>query len=431
MRSGSQNIVLNVSPRMELPLSSSGKTSLESLTFKDGAIYLYRPRDYKKPTWVCRLKVRGMKGYIIRSCGTIDQHAAYKFADDLYSQFLVRSLNGEDLNSPQIVKAADAYMTRLKPSSDRQSIHYKILLIERCKPIFGKASFADLDTSFLSRLIDRLAEQSRKGKLSSNTIRRIYSDLKHFLNWCLEEGYIQSIPRFPKVLGEQSNRPHFDAKDWAKLTRHLREFVKHENSGIRRQRMMLRDYVLILVNSGVRIGEARLLKWRDIREVGGSDERPADIVLMVEGKTGMREVVSRSWDIKKSFKRLFEIRLEELRSESNPNPSIDPDDYIFCHTDGSAIGSFKKSFRSLMKSAGVEHDSRGRPRTLYSLRHTYATNSLQHKVNHYALAKNMGTSVAMIEQFYGHTSNVAAADELTKRVPRRKSGAASSLEWLA
>jgi hypothetical protein len=49
-----------------------------------------------------------------------------------------------------------------------------------------------------------------------------------------------------------------------------------------------------------------------------------------------------------------------------------------------------------------------------SLRHTYATFRLQEGVNHYVLARNMGTSVKMLENFYGHTSDRAMADELTK-----------------
>jgi hypothetical protein len=48
----------------------------------------------------------------------------------------------------------------------------------------------------------------------------------------------------------------------------------------------------------------------------------------------------------------------------------------------------------------------------------------------YTLAKNMGTSVAMIEQYYGHTTNIQSADELTKRVRKQSSGASSSLSWL-
>ena len=406
------------------------RQALESRTFKDGSIYIYRRPDYKKLTWLCRLKIPNMKGYVVRSTKTADEHAAYKFADDLYNQFLVRSLKGEDLNSPNISKVIDSYIARLEPSASRQSIHFKILLVKRARPFFQLKTFAELDTALISRLIDYLVKGSRNGSLSPNTIRRLYSDFRHFLNWCVEEGYISAMPRFPKVVGEQSQRPHFDTKDWAKLTRYLREFVKVQNGAVRRSRMMLRDYVLVLANTGIRVGEARTLKWRDVRAVGGSDERPADIVLTVDGKTGVREVVSRSWDIKKSFKRLYDLRMEELATPENAQPEIAADSLIFCHRDGTEIGSFKKSFRTLLKGAGVESDSRGHARTIYSLRHTYATNSLQHSVNHYALAKNMGTSVAMLENFYGHTSNVASADELTKRTKRKVSGASSSFSWL-
>jgi hypothetical protein len=59
-------------------------------------------------------------------------------------------------------------------------------------------------------------------------------------------------------------------------------------------------------------------------------------------------------------------------------------------------------------------------RTIYSLQHTYATFRLQEGVNPYILAKNMGTSVAMLEDFYGHTSNVSSVDELTGKGPKHR-----------
>ena len=103
---------------------------------------------------------------------------------------------------------------------------------------------------------------------------------------------------------------------------------------------------------------------------------------------------------------------------------------VFCHKDGSEIGSFKKSFAALLKSAKVERDTHGQVRTLYSLRHTYATFRLQNGVHQFTLAKNMGTSVAMLEQYYGHTSNITSADELTKRVRKTTAGTKSTLSWL-
>jgi integrase len=69
----------------------------------------------------------------------------------------------------------------------------------------------------------------------------------------------------------------------------------------------------------------------------------------------------------------------------------------------------KKGFNALIKEAGVDFDSKGQRRVIYSLRHTYATFRLHEGVNHFTLARNMGTSVKMLESFYGHTSNRAMA----------------------
>lgn len=186
--------------------------------------------------------------------------------------------------------------------------------------------------------------------------------------------------------------------------------MKVENKATLRDRTMLVNYVLILANTGIRVGEARTLKWRDVRQVDGGSSK--SVVLTVKGKTGMREVVASKLEVKDYFKAILDLRLKEL--EKHP----EPDSLVFCHKDGTEIGTFKKSFAALLKAAKVEKDGFGQVRTIYSLRHTYATFRLHEGVNHYALAKNMGTSVAMLEQFYGHTSNVTSADELTKRKQR-------------
>ena len=392
--------------------SHSNRNILTSKTFKDGAIYLFLRGDYQKPIWFCRVKVPGAKGYIYRSTRTSDEHLAFKFADDLYNQTLVKVLGGANLNAKKIGEAIEAYITRISPDRSRLSIHYKILLIERCRPFLAKKTFDDLDTALLSKLITFLSQESTKGHLSANTVKRIHSDMKHFFGWCVEEGYLDKIPKFPRIASENTRRPNFDEKDWRKLTRHLREFVKVENKATLRDRTMLVNYVLILANTGIRVGEARTLKWRDVREVVDGTTR--NVVLTVKGKTGMRDVVASKGEVKDYFKAILDLRKEELGKHPDPNG------LVFCHKDGSEIGSFKKSFAALIKSANVEKDGFGQTRTIYSLRHTYATFRLHEGVNHYALAKNMGTSVAMLEQFYGHTSNVTAAGELTKRKQRTK-----------
>ena len=87
---------------------------------------------------------------------------------------------------------------------------------------------------------------------------------------------------------------------------------------------------------------------------------------------------------------------------------------VFCSLNGSTVESYKKGFKTLLKSIGLTIDDTGNPFTLYSLRHTYATMRIINGVPHYLIASNMGTSVEMLMKFYGHLVNESVADEITK-----------------
>jgi len=387
------------------------KEILENKVFRDGQIYLFRRADYKKPIWFCRVKVPGAKGYVSQSTKTTDEHEAYKFADNLYNQSLVRVIGGQELNGKRVSAAMSEYVDTLKLDlTPKFSTKLRIKFLERVAPSFGKLMLSDFTTANIIDLYDHMRSIARNGSLASNTIQRYSTDLKQFFSWCIEKGYIQTVPKFPKVKLESNRRPHFDNADYNKLTRYLREYVKHENQNIVRDRTLLINYVLILANTGIRVGEARNLKWRDVREIeqNTGSNLPADVALVVKGKTGAREVVARTPDVKNYLKRILDMRMSELGKAPSG------DDYIFCSKDGSAIGSFKGAFSTLIKNAGVEFDSHGSRRSLYSLRHTYATFRLQEGVHHFILARNMGTSTEMLEKHYGHTSNIASAAELTK-----------------
>ena len=57
------------------------------------------------------------------------------------------------------------------------------------------------------------------------------------------------------------------------------------------------------------------------------------------------------------------------------------------------------------------------PRSSYCLRHTYATFRLMEGVDVYFLAKQMGTSVRMIEDHYGHITPSKNADLILQGIP--------------
>jgi integrase len=69
-------------------------------------------------------------------------------------------------------------------------------------------------------------------------------------------------------------------------------------------------------------------------------------------------------------------------------------------------------FRRLLRHAELLTNNSGATRTLYSLRHTYATAELLATTDIHTLAKQMGTSVTMLERHYSKLTATLAAGKL-------------------
>ena len=88
----------------------------------------------------------------------------------------------------------------------------------------------------------------------------------------------------------------------------------------------------------------------------------------------------------------------------------------------------------MLKNAELLDDVNGSRRSLYSLRHTYATfQILYSKIDLQTLAKNMGTSIAMLERHYTHLEVIHKAELLAGRAEgkgKAESKAAKNTEIL-
>jgi integrase len=140
-------------------------------------------------------------------------------------------------------------------------------------------------------------------------------------------------------------------------------------------------------------------------------------ILSVRGKTGEREVVCN-----KGVERYLD-ELRSYRAEESGNPPSDQE-YVFCHPSGAPVGSFKGGFQRALREAGVLFASNGKKRVPYSLRHTYATMRISEGVSVFQLAANMGTSVEMLEDFYGkkRMRDPKMATEVTKHRRTERTG---------
>lgn len=190
----------------------------------------------------------------------------------------------------------------------------------------------------------------------------------------------------------------------------MRKWVDEiDHPRIKRDRFYTQQTVLILGNTGVRVGELRKVRWIDIEEVYDVDGEPR-ISFTVNGKTGVRNVIGNK-GVDTYLERLWNWRKEELGNSPDLTEPI-----LINNKTNKPIGSFKGSWESLMTGSGLLFDKDGNKRVPYSLRHTYVTMRLREGVNIYQLSNNIGSSVEMIENFYGKKRNKDPLNvtELTK-----------------
>jgi integrase len=69
--------------------------------------------------------------------------------------------------------------------------------------------------------------------------------------------------------------------------------------------------------------------------------------------------------------------------------------------DDSRIVTMIDQLDAALKEAGLQRNSFGEEHSIYSLRHFYAVNALRNGVGVFEVARNMGTSVQIIQEYYG------------------------------
>ncbi len=216
---------------------------------------------------------------------------------------------------------------------------------------------------------------------------------KMVLRYAKDQRYLaeKPLPAFAFTPKNKRVRPAFTPAEFKKIRSTLRTWIDEaDNERWKASRWLLHDYVLTLGMSGLRPGEANKLKVRDVERYQEGQNDNIRIKVSA-GKTGERLVLPHH-----ELMKIFQERT--LR-----DPDRDEDSWQLAMPDGSKITTLIDQFNTFLKHAKLTHNSAGEKYTLYSLRHYYAVRSLE-RTDVYDVARNMGTSVAMIEQYYGKHS---------------------------
>ena len=177
-------------------------------------------------------------------------------------------------------------------------------------------------------------------------------------------------------------------------------------------RLLARDYIEILLATGMRCGKDSMnMRWKHIEWYDDAKSQQRHIRICVSGKTGGRWLIA---------EHIAADALCKLAVRQGVGAALDAaitgksGDKVFRLADGKQPVSLQTTFKWLMKESGLAKDAtNNQQRTLYSLRHTYATLSLMDgQMDMHTLAMQMGTSIALLEQHYSKMTATMAAERL-------------------
>jgi len=78
-----------------------------------------------------------------------------------------------------------------------------------------------------------------------------------------------------------------------------------------------------------------------------------------------------------------------------------PDGRLLAMPDESRIVTLTDTLDSALRAIELQRNSFGEKYSIYSFRHFYAVNALRNGIGVFEVARNMGTSVQIIQEYYG------------------------------
>lgn len=364
--------------------------------------------------WQFRCFISEEKKYVRKSLRTKDKETAIIRAEEEYFKIRTDLTAGRKIFGLKLSELIDAYL------------QYRAKHVE-----VGAITAGRLGTikSQMNHLLDykgkniKLSELDRKSLFdylyfrrqegaNDVTIRNEHSTFNAMAKWGYENG-LCDIPKFEFDIiriKEVGRRDTFTLEEYNEFTTAMRDWTnsrKIKDPEIKAERLLIRDFILVLSNTFMRIGEARQLRWKDIFTTDyQKDKGKTQLVHLrvrpeISKTRKQREIITRGG-------RYF----DRIKKRSR---FTDSEDFVFTEIDSSKQFSKTKLYdywRELMDIIDMPY--RDRNITYYSLRHFGITMRLGAGVSIWDVAKIAGTGVEYIEKHYGHASHEMMANAAMK-----------------
>jgi integrase len=392
------------------------KLSTNTPTLMEGDVRLFKRG--RSRAWQVTFQIDGRWVRVSTKCKQLDD--AKKAARELYVEYKVRQKNGLPVISKRFSDVAAVAIAEMEKQvnagAGKKSYHdYTSVLKKYLIPYFGDKFITSITYEELQRF-GKWREQEMGHAPMKSTLNTHNSALNRVFDEAVARGYMNQthVPILINKGAKSERRPDFRKEEYNSLTSKLKSWIDDGREGKSRDmRYLLRDYVLILANTGIRHGtEAQNLKWKNVHLF--TENGQTFLEMNVSGKTGLRDIICRANTIE--YLKRIQSRCSDIAGmtfEDLTKARLDIP--VFRLPDGTTTKNLRQTFKVLMDDANLLRCPRtGLSRTLYSLRHTYATFALlKDGMDIHTLAVQMGTSINMIEQHYSHLTPRLRKEMLT------------------
>jgi integrase len=387
-----------------------------SIALRDGELVIYRRS--RSLLYQCRYKLAD-GSWVRQTTGKAALEHAIARACDIYDEARYRQRLGLAHRTHSVAQIAAVCCAALRQEIDakgkKSALNDYASVIERYfVPYFGERTLESLTHTDIREFeLWRDRQLSRRPKTS--TLNNFTTAWNRLIATAVERGWVSERVPVPKLTAKGvkgSARPAFSSEEIAVLLPFMEQWSKGGRLAVEREiRPLLRDYVEMLLYTGMRHGtEAMGIRWQHIE--WHTKDGVRYLRIWVDGKTGGRWLIAKhaAVDVLRRLhsrqRDIAALSFETTLTQRVPH-------LLFRFSDGHQPHSLVGTFRKLMRDSGLLRDSEGKARTLYSLRHTYATQAmLEGQVDIHTLSRQMGNSAAMIERHYSKLTATLAAERL-------------------
>jgi len=406
-------------------------------TMFDGRLQIYRRNGGRH--WSCAARVGGQRFRSTTGVESLEQ--AKDVAEEWYLRLRGMLKEGKIVPKEKTFgQAAEAYLkeARVLAATTRSASYIDNLALRmnaHVIPYFKDKPLSEVNKGLVQtyrvqraeKTIEKTTVRGEDGQIikqgkppARGTMLQEIVIVRQVLKHAEGLGWIKFVPNLSTAYMTQTKkgrRAWFDPDEYVRLYKATERRIKEgTRRGFKPRYQDLHDYVLIMANTGWRPDESWNVEFRDVKVEKDFETKETILVTDVRGKTGVRYNKSTHMAVY-PFERLRGRRIEQLKEEGMSDAEIEktlPTMKLFPDWG-------RDLFNTILEEENLKYDRDGKPRTAYSLRHTYISTRLMEGANIHQIANNCGTSVKMIEEHYAfHIKNRLVASEIN--VVRTKAG---------